>query len=53
MLLKLALSDRDGLRGGIEQDGARRGRALIDCQDVIRPPHEPTIRCSVLRRKGF
>ncbi len=39
MLVELALSDRYGARVGIEQDGARRGRPLIDRQDMIRGPH--------------
>src|SRR6185295_6172878 len=53
MLLKLALRDRNNAGLAAEQDGAGRGRALVYREDMIRPPHAPTIRCSVLARKGF
>ena len=53
MLPKLALRHRDRLRFGVEQDGACRGRALIDRQDVIGSPHALTIGCRTSPRKGF
>ena len=46
MLLELALRRRDRPRLRIEQDRAGRGRALVDRQDMIRPPHAPTIGCA-------
>jgi hypothetical protein len=52
MLSKFALRHRDGASGGIEQDRARRGCALIDRQDMIRPHHEPTIEGAYPGRKG-
>src|SRR4051812_32565266 len=53
MLRKLALGDGNRVRIGVEQDGTRRRRPLIDRQDVIRSPHERTIGSAASPRKGF
>ena len=39
MLFELALCDHDRSRVGVEQDGAGRGRPLIDRQDMIGSHH--------------
>jgi hypothetical protein len=39
MLLEFAPRDRDDASIGIEEDGTRRGRTLVDGQNVIGCPH--------------
>jgi hypothetical protein len=42
MLLKFTLGDRDAARGAVEQNGARRSRALIDSKTwSARPTNRP------------
>jgi hypothetical protein len=52
MLLEFELSRGDGTSFGIEQYGARRGRALIDRQHMIGSPHGATIGSAQAPRKG-
>ena len=53
MLLKFALGDADRACVGVEQDGARGGRALIDRENMIGPPHVASIGSTFAVQKGF